>query len=307
MPTSRRAFDRWHCHEPSTWSFHVYLQYNNELIRIQTAHNLARAKVYSVLGASGAAWEDRAEDRLGRADKFVSLFPTLKGWSEAYNLFENWVNLSSALTAASNLETYMASAISLAIESDPGLLIGARRVIDGAALLKAGLKPTLDIDLHVEACTKGDWSSRISYFIKLFGEAPIGLTAAHSDLEALRRIRNNFGHAFGRDIDEARRNGVKEIIAMERLTRERSNRLKSVATRAAKAIDRFLLERHIGDFEVVRMCAIHLHKEGDSRALRSRARHLKHAIGSVGAVSRGLAYCEGLVEYWDKLPEGGVV
>lgn len=45
-------------------------------------------------------------------------FKNIKEWSNSFNELQNWMNLNALLAMMSNLETYMATVIPLAIESD---------------------------------------------------------------------------------------------------------------------------------------------------------------------------------------------
>ncbi len=125
---------------------------------------------------------------------------------------------------ASNLETYMAAVIAVALESDPGLLLGASRSVDGISLLKHGAPP-LKLAERIEGCTRGDWSSRVSHYRRLFSKVPAIMTDKLSDLETIRRLRNRLSHAFGRDIAQARRHGVKTMLPMERFIARANNAL----------------------------------------------------------------------------------
>ncbi len=65
-------------------------------------------------------------------------FKNIKEWSNSFNELQNWMNLNALLAMMSNLETYMATVIPLAIESDIGVLYGVSKRIDGIELLKHG-------------------------------------------------------------------------------------------------------------------------------------------------------------------------
>jgi len=249
---SKREFKRWLAHDPSTWSLQVFQKYDYELISIWEASIISNKFTYSQLKKNGAAWADLPNKHFD--DKQISLkrYEDLEAWSKSLTTFDNWVNLNVVLTAASNLETYLASVIAMALDSDPGLILGVGRSIDGAVVLKHRRPSVFNVAQQIDACTRGDWSSRLDAFEKLFGKCPTEFRSSHSALEELRSIRNRIGHAFGRDIDTARLHGVLNTIPMERLSRERTLKLRQAVWLAAKSVDRFLLQSHIGDFEAVR-------------------------------------------------------
>ena len=300
MARSTVEFRRWQAHEPSTWSLQVFNRYDNELGILRTAHIGALEHTYRSLKASGAKWTDNAKIALGSQDRFFDFFKNLRHWSDNYNLFDNWVNLSTVLTVASNLETYMAAVVALAIESDPGVIIGKTRVVDGASLLK-GANSKLDVKSQVMSCTRGEWSSRLGAMERLFGPLPSAVPNSQADLEVMQQIRNRFGHAFGRDIDAARDHGLREFIPMETVVRDRAGRIKDAVSRMVKELDKHLLDNHIGDFEPVRFYARHQLAKEHTFPFDLRAAALKKSIGKIGAVPRGKLYRRGLIFYWDSL------
>jgi hypothetical protein len=269
---SIREFKRWIAHDPSSWSFQVFQKYDLELICIWEAHIAATRFTYSHLKKDGAKWTDLPSKHFDMNKIDWYKYNDLKAWSDSFNLFDNWVNLSVVLTTASNLETYLASVITMALDSDPGLVLGVGKSIDGAVVLKYRRPAVFKIGEQINACTKGDWSSRLDAFEKLFGECPQEFRSSHSTLEELRGIRNRFGHAFGRDIDAARLHGVLTKIPMERLSRERAIGLRKSVWLATKSVDKFLLKNHIGDFEAVRFYhnlypSLHKHVPAGQRAV----------------------------------------
>jgi hypothetical protein len=301
MSKSKRSFDRWVAHDKTTWPFQIFQKYNDELHRILNTHLVSTAYLYRNLKSAGAQWDDHPSQFFDPKGRDFELYGNLREWSDWYNLFDNWVTLSRILTICSTIETYLASVIALALESDPGLAVGVSRAIDGAAVLKRQTRKGFDMSSQIEACVKGDWSSRLDAFGKLFGACPDEFRATHSCLEELRNIRNRFGHAFGRDIDEARNHGVLRLLPMERVMRERANKLWKEAFNALRAVDRFLLDTHIGDFEVVRLFHVSYATFQSDKTVVQKAFRLKKMIGRLGANARGKKYCAELIQYWEAL------
>ncbi len=162
-------YDRWRPYEETTWSYQIFSRYDDQLGAIGTAHTNAMKYSYKSLKLQGAKWDDSAVLTLNTGDKFLSSFGTVRDWSDNYNLFDNWANLSTIISCAANLETYIAAVVDLAIRSDPGLLFNAPKSDDGAKLLKHG-RANIDTSPQVTHCTKGDWSARFAALEKLFGE-----------------------------------------------------------------------------------------------------------------------------------------
>ena len=302
MSKSDRKFQRWVPHDQLTWSYQIFQEYNGVLHQILNTHLASETVVYASLKAQGAKWSDHPSKFINPKGRDLELYRDLKEWSVSYKQFDNWVTLSRILTIASTIETYLASVIELALSSDPGLLFGVSKKIDGATILKHKTRSGFDPTQQITACTKGNWSSRLHAFERIFGECPEPFKNAHSSLEELRNIRNRFGHAFGRDIDLARKRGpVNSFRPMEVVSRERANTLWKNASLAIRAIDTFLLSKHIGDFEAVRFYHELLPEMKKHTPKTAPRIFLKKSIGSAGARPRGKIYCDGLIAYWDAL------
>ncbi|WP_156851961.1 hypothetical protein [Novosphingopyxis baekryungensis] len=302
LSKSKRPFERWQPHDQSTWAFQVYKKYNRELYRLIEAHRASSFYTYRQLKQNGATLTDPIGQAFAGCPTGIDNFEDVKDWSNGFNSFDNWVNLSNVTTISSNLETYLASVVGIAILSDPSVLISApSRAIDGAYVLKQGTGPRTNTTEHVIACTKGDWSSRLAAIERLFGPIPETMREKHGDLEEIRNVRNRFGHAFGRDIDASREHGQIEIAPMEKVTRTTVARLGTAAWRFAQETDRFLLHNHIGDFEAVNYYAKLYPTLLSTVPPGQRAVDFKKAIGRFGGGLRGKIYCKGLVAYWEAL------
>lgn len=291
-------FQRWKSFEQTTWSFQVFSKYDDQLGMMLTSNANAAKYCYSAMGKAGCSWSDSAEVVLATGDRFLSAFEDLKHWSDTYNDFQNWMRLNAVLASAANLETFIAGVVDTAIQSDPGTLFGASKVIDGSMLLKTNAKG-VDQEPHIISCTKGAWPSRISAIERIFGDLPLAAKFEVSKLEKIRRIRNNVGHAFGRDISSAQYHGLREIHSMERISESTAFGATSTCRNFARALDSYLLQNHIGDFEIVRFFHAH-HQDNQGAKLGERVASLKKAIGS-RAQPRGKAYLRDLISYWDQL------
>lgn len=174
--------------------------------------------------------------------------PTFVGeWRHSIGEFTNWTRLGMALSAASYLEIYMREVIALALASDPFLVYGLPKQLDGVVLLKAG--KVLSFETEVTACCRGQWPSRIANYRRLFGAVPGAWESVVSDLEQIRALRNAVGHAFGRDLrgQRALLRGLE--IPAQRLSEERLKKWLSIIDITAAAIDAHLVATHIGAFE----------------------------------------------------------
>lgn len=296
----KSSFKRWIPRDKSTWPFQSFSQYSLELGKQLQAHKAASKKAYNILGLKNAKWEDNVETHFQFSpSKKAAIFSDLKDWSNAHNAFDNWVNLNSLVFSSSNLETYMATAIRLALESDPGLIFGSSKVIDGVILLKQQQIYKYEFDVEIMNCTKGDWQSRISGFEKLFGHVPAKIIDNISELETVRRLRNNVAHAIGRDIEDSRIHGVKKVLPIEKISNGRTNKYHTIIRQVAKSIDELLLRNHIGEYQAIYFYhSIYPDLRQDIHPSQ-RAIIFKKGIGRICKTTRSKDYCKELVKYYE--------
>ncbi len=301
MSRSNKKFSRWSSITKSTWSFQVFNKYNDELNMMLYSYTASKRSTYKSLKANGATWEDKASKHLNfDVPNGEEAFSDLKDWSCSFNSFHNWMNLNALMAINSNLETYLSTSISLALESDPGVLFNSPKSIDGVVLLKKGSTKGYFNDKIIETITKGDWSSRTTAFKRTFGVIPPEINNYISELEKIRKIRNKVGHAFGRDIRSSRNHEVKDILLMKPLRDERLKRYHKIIWESAKSIDNYLLHNHIGEFQAISF--YHRMYDGLRKDLHQsmRAIELKKRLGSFGDTS-GKEFCKGLVKYYEAL------
>lgn len=302
MAKTVRAFDRWKPHDETTWAFQVYRKYNRELYQIIEAHRASKFYTYSQLKKNKQSLSSPVTQVFAGSPTGIKNFSDLKDWSNGFNKFDEWVNLSNITTISSNIETYLVSVIKIAIISNPSVLIGAPwRSIDGAYVIKHGNGLQTNISEHVISCTKGDWSSRLAAIERLFGKLPAPIRSYHADLEKIRNLRNRFGHAFGRDIEESRKHGQLEIAPMDKVSEKAVAKLGTSAWRFVQAMDDLLIKNHIGEFEAINYYANLYPTQNKDVAPSQRAINFKKSIGQFGSGLRSKNYCKELVNYWEAL------
>ena len=280
----------------------MFTQYSLEHGKQVQAHEAALRRAYRTLATEGSEWEDKIDTHFQfDPPKKAAIFSDLRDWSNSYNAFGNWVNLNSVLFASSNLETYLATVIRLAIQSDPGLTIGKSRLIDGTYLLRHPGSSPRDFEPLIAHCTMGDWQSRVSGLKYLFGTVPPEVTDSLNFLEEIRTLRNSIAHAIGRDIEDSRVHGVKQILPIARLTRRRTNLLHTKIQLVAKAIDRQLLANNIGEFQVIHFYHRLYPTLRTDIHPSERAMSLKNEVGKFGAMSPSKEFCKELVAYYEAL------
>ncbi|EJL5120760.1 TPA: hypothetical protein SI365_004556 [Escherichia coli] len=301
MTRSSYQFERWKPREQSTWAFRVFKKHNKELLRMYTAFETSRRLTYSNLGKS-AKWEDLASKHLVFVRPLgFDQFDNMRDWSDAFNDLQNWLNLNALVAISSNLETYMATIIPLALSSDVGTLYGVSQKIDGIQMLKHGHEKAFDFDQQVISCTKGDWSSRLAAYERYFGRAPKFFSTNISALERIRTLRNNVAHSFGRDIEASRDQQQVKTLPIEKLSRDGFLSLQKVTWQMAKAIDVHLHQFHIGEFQALAFYHRLYPSLRHDIHPAMRAAELKKRIGGFGATAAGKEYCKGLVNYYEAL------
>ena len=167
MNHSTKTFDRWKHILPHSWPYKVYKQYNEEVSDYLWTADSSYKFVNSQLTKNHVLDTDGVKTHF-RLPSTVWNFVTVKDWKTSYDEMQNWLRLNCVMSISANLETYLASVFSLAIESDPGLLLGATKTIDGAKLLKHNQLQSDVYKLHLKKCVEGKWSERISAIKKLW-------------------------------------------------------------------------------------------------------------------------------------------
>lgn len=295
---SKVAFDRWSHVQYHTWPFQMYKQYNEELSNLVWSDFFAHKYTYKQLGQQAVNWETPMRS-FGLFPEHVWNFETLKDWSVALNEQQNFLHLSSVMAMNSNFEAFLEAIISLSIESNPGLLLGASRSIDGVSLLKNGTFNRLVYKDKVEQCTRGMWGKRKKMIKSIFGCYPKELDRYESDLEQIRILRNRVGHAFGKDIALVRNFDRLEKLPSERVSLERLRKWLGIMYDVAMSMDSFLLDHSIGEYHVI--LAYHRNKHRwDSKNLGVQVKSLKKFYGGLDQ-QIGKVFCKGLIEYYKNL------
>ena len=289
-------FNRWGHVQWQTRPFQVFKQYNNELSEFVWAEYAAHEYVKTNL-INTTSPDDDISTHLTFPDK-VWNFQKMSDWEQAFDEGQNYLYLNCVVALSSNLEIFLKTIITLAVESNPGVLSGAPRTIDGVRNLKYNT-PLIGYRNRVKNCVEGTWPNRIAAIDALFGIHPTALDVYLTNLEEIRELRNKVGHAFGRDIDAACGFSNTEKLPIERLSSENLRNWLKVAYDVATAMDQFLLDHFIGEYQAI----YEYHKNKDKWKFMfsdMKAREFKNLYGQIDQ-QIGLEFCEGLVEYYEKL------
>ena len=289
-------FNRWGHVQWQTRPFQVFKQYNKELSDFLWAEYAAHEYVKNNL-INTISPKDDCSSHLCFPAK-VWNFQKMEDWSRAFDEGQNYLYLNCVVALSSNLEVFLKSIITLAVESNPGVLSGAPRAIDGVRNLKYNT-PVTGYWRRVKKCVDGQWPERIAAMDALFRSHPSILNTHLNDLEAIRELRNKVGHAFGRDIEAACGFTNTKKLPIERISAENLKNWLKVAYDVATAMDKFLLDNFIGEYQAI--LEYHKHKdEWKYKFANEKAREIKTLYGAKDQ-QIGLEFCEELVEYYEKL------
>ncbi len=314
------TFNRWKSTQKTSRAFQVFRHHQIQLSKFIWSHAMSAKYTYSKLGEENlecgkakANWEDSPAKHF-KSDKKNKLrtshFRDMKDWSKSFDEFENCLNLSALLSLCSYLELYIDSIVSLSIQSDPGLLYQVPQKIDGIYVLKYGNYPTGYINDYVTQCTKGEWSQRFANYEKIFTDLPADLKQEESNLEKMRNLRNKVAHSFGKDIQDSHDKTTLKSKSAERLRRETLFKYMNSAFNAAKAIDAHLLDKHIGEYELIYFYHV-IQKDNKASTIKEKAHFLKKRLGFTKSLSGqneiGLMpymskqFCIELVGYYEEI------
>lgn len=302
MASSNYEFNRWVSREHSSWALRVFKKHTKELLSMYTSFDVSKKFVYSMLRKNKANMADPVSQHFVFSNPWeYDNFSDLKSWSDSFNQLDNWINLNALVSLASTFETYIATIVPLALESDIGVLFRTSQKIDGIEILKHGKEKPFDFKAITTSCTKGAWSSRIAAYGKTFGSTPSYLASHIKELDEIQTLRNNIAHAFGRDIEESRNKFELTTKPIKKLTRKRFLMLQDIVWKSALCIDTHLKTSHIGEYQSLLFYHRLYPTLNASVHPSMRAIELKKEIGRYGDIAAGKKFCKGLVEYYESL------
>ncbi|MCG3664433.1 hypothetical protein L5F09_01565 [Aliarcobacter butzleri] len=301
MAKSDYKFNRWEHRHKSSWALRIFKQHTNELLRMFITFNNSKEFTYKNLKSQGAKWEDKIDKYFKFVKWEYDKFDNLKDWSNGYNELENWINLNALVSMSSSFETYIATIVPLALESDIGVLFGTSHKIDGMSILKYGKSEPFDFNNIVIGITKGDWNSRIAIYKKTFDNVPKYLESNISSLEKIRKIRNDLAHAFGRDIEASRDKFILKSLPIKSLSKKKFLKYQNIIWKCALEIDAHLTNLHIGEYQSLLFYHKLFPTLNQNLHINQRAIELRKKIGQYGDQSAGKEFCQGLVKYYESL------
>ncbi len=294
------VFNRWKHALPHTGPYLVFKKYYEELNRYYWASFAAFPLTYKGMSKMGYTWQSNPDTTLN-LPKHNHCFKTLRDWAKAYDALQVWSRLNVVISLASILETYIDSVCGLAIESNPGILINSSKNIDGVRLLKTKRLDYKIVENAVHDISKGTWLQRRKAFDALFGGHPTEWDSYMTDLENLRKKRNSVGHAFGRDIIKARRYEESIPLPLDGIKQEKLLHYFDITLKTAIAIDQYLLDNHIGEYQA--LFSFHIfynHNKSKKWDDKSMAKEFRKYFSKSGS-PLGKQFFVDLVEFYKKV------
>ena len=242
------SFQRWNCAWPRTWPYAIFKKHHTELNHLYWSN--AAAATHAIFSAAKAVKTDLISSLLKVPSVNAHRMNfTVEDWRGKFKEFENWTRLNALMALTGYFETYLYSAATLALISDPGLLISSTRAVDGISLVKRKVLP--DLEPHVQSLTKGPWSSRLKAYKLLFGRVPTVMENSAKELETMQNLRNGVGHSFGRTIKDYRNPILMKPLLAQRLSEDRLQKWLGIVDDCVNDIEEQLRVDHIGAIEVL--------------------------------------------------------
>ncbi|MCO3111469.1 hypothetical protein FA236_14860 [Pseudomonas aeruginosa] len=290
-------FNRWAKPEQTSWALWQFSEYEAQLNHMYwSSVALEQFSMYHV----------RKSPDEGVRSILKASGPNAARFDEERNLFlkhvkdmGHWKRASFIMAATGAMESYFQRAVLVALKSDPALLHGKSKAIDGVQWLKVGIDP--DYSEILAGVTKGTWASRYSKLKSLFGELP-DIRDNVNDLDKIRIFRNGVGHAFGRELDvkpRLLRRGTDDITP---LSEEKFKKWLGQISGITREFDRHVVQHHIGEFESLMYLHEYMGKIDRSKlTLRGFSKKFKSELGKELGHSKGIKYYEDMVSYYDSV------
>ncbi|SMC21001.1 hypothetical protein SAMN02745857_01101 [Andreprevotia lacus DSM 23236] len=242
---------------------------------------------------------DSATKIFSLPDNPQRLADTLGDWADNYSEFNQWAQMAAVIAICGYLETYIAQVATAALESRPALIFGGSAQVDGTTLLK--LNNTYDFYSHAEHLVRGDWSARISAYTRLFGSCPYANQV--KKLDQLRKLRNDAGHSFGRDITKMRFSESSFVQPLPKISNEKIKEFLDLAHTVSQLADNHLGPSYIGSYEVVRLFHIWKKELKNYMPLNQRelAQEFSRHFNSVTGSQYGKQRAEALIRYYNTI------
>lgn len=241
-------FQRWQCNWDRTWPYALFKKHHTELNNLYWSSAAAAGHTINAVSGSPPTSPIASVLTVPTANARRVNY-SVNTWQAQFKEFENWTRLNALMALKGYLETYLHAVASLALTSDPGLLISSPRTVDGIALVKIDALP--DLTPYIKSLTKGTWQSRMQSYMQVFGHVPTELRNNVTELQAMQNLRNGVGHSFGRMISDYRSPLLFKPLPAQRLSEARLQKWLGIVDDVVNGIEEHLRSAHIGSIEVL--------------------------------------------------------
>lgn len=193
----------------------------------------------------------------------------------------------------------------MSVESKPGLLLKCPEAIDGVFLLKQDVNygnysnKNYQFNEIVEEICVGTWQQRVDAYKKYFVRVPEFLLNNISELDELRRKRNEVGHFFGREKQQYEIPLLLKPQAAVRISHEKLLKYFSLVHKTVNCIDNHLLSEFIGSYDIIKYYRINIFDKLVSIDPGVHAKELQKHFGYEGFMPAGAEYYKNLISYYN--------
>jgi len=289
------SFNRYRLFCKRTLAWRLFKRHHTHFNEIFWSHKTAKAHAYASTRPHDRADATDVLFRFAAGNRRVP--DTLGKWADAYYAFDQWTQMASIIAIVGYLETYIAQVSTAAVESCPSFIFGGGPKVDGAIYLKKN--PKYGLYDRVEPLVRGDWQARISAYRRLFGDCPIDAYVA--PLEQLRKLRNDTGHCFGRDIGSMNFAPTWLVQRLPTISDADIQAHLKIIEDVAKAIEVHLAPI-VGQYEVIKVLHCWLPGIGKPRpSVKTLAKAFSVHISTLTGNAYGKGPAIDLIKYYDGL------
>jgi hypothetical protein len=286
-------YSRW---EPFLGQSAAYLLFKRHQTHFNSVFwSYAAAHRHAYAATRGHSPDESTSSVFSYAVKNRRLNISLAEWAAHFDGFDRWSRYASVLAISGYLELFLAQIASASLESCPSIILGGSREVNGVALLKS--RKDYGFFDRIEPIIRGDWSSRVRAYKRLFGNCPF--EGDVSDLERMRKIRNNAGHCFGRNIELLQRPESSQITRLSPISNDRLVKMLALADSVASDVEKHLAKAYVGCYEVIRLYHASYPKLQRVPGLREKADALNIEVVKMTGSPCGRKYAEAVMREYD--------
>lgn len=226
-------------------------------------------------------------------------------WTRGVSTLRSWARQNVIVSAASILESYVASAATVTFSACPEIIDCGYKGLDSTTWIKwpedapkefKKLRKSITDDL-----TKGEWKERFSKVRRRFGKLPEDLIDMTEDLQKLQSRRNDIAHEFGSlNADGELRRTPWDMAADYSVSDDEFINMMKLIDRTCKLFDLHVFSPHIGSFEILYEYSTWTPTPSPNRASSYRSTEFRKHLGR-NFSPLPTSYIIGMIEYYDSV------